>query len=60
VHVNEGTLARSFRSSAIDDDSDPDVTTVVDVLEGIEGVWERVHVAREQGASGDTVELKDL
>ncbi len=59
VHVNEGTLARSLLSSALDE-SDPDVTRVVDVLEGIDGAWERVQVAREQAASGDTVGLGEL
>lgn len=59
VHVNEGTLARSLLSSAIDD-SDPDVATVLGVLEGIDGLWERVQLAREQAASGDTVHLSDL
>ena len=59
VHVNEGTLARSLLSSALDD-SDPDVETVVGVLEGIDGAWERVQLAREQAASGDTVGLDDL
>jgi hypothetical protein len=59
AHVNEGTLARSLLSSALDG-SDPDVDTVVGVLEGIDGAWERVQVAREQAASGDTIGLGDL
>ncbi len=59
VHVNEGTLARSLLSSAIDD-SDADVATVVGVLEGIDGAWERVQIGLKQAASGDTVELNDL
>lgn len=59
IHVNEGTLARSLLSSAIDD-SDPDVGTVVRVLDGIDGAWERVQIARDQAASGDTVDLNDL
>jgi hypothetical protein len=59
IHVNEGTLARSLLSSALDD-SDPDVERVVDVLEGTDGAWERVQVARKQAASGDTVGLGDL
>ena len=59
VHVNEGTLARSVLSSALDD-SDPDIETVVGVLEGIDGAWERVQVARDQAASGDTIGLGDL
>jgi hypothetical protein len=44
VHVNEGTLARSLLSSAIDD-SDPDAQTVLSVLEGIDGAWDRVQIA---------------
>lgn len=59
LHVNEGTLARSLLSSAIDD-SDPDVETVVGVLEGIDGAWERVQIARDQAASSDTVGVSDL
>ncbi len=59
IHVNEGTLARSLLSSAIDD-SDPDAATVVGVLDGIDGAWDRVTIARGQAASGDTVALGDL
>jgi len=59
VHVNEGTLARSLLSSAIDD-ADPDVDTVVGALEGIDGAWERAQLAREQAASGDTIALSEL
>jgi hypothetical protein len=59
VHVNEGTLARSMLSSAIDD-SDPDADSVVAVLEGIDGAWERARLARQQVAAGETIELGDL
>lgn len=59
AHVNQGTLARSLLSSAIDD-FDPDVETVVAVLEGIDDAWDRVQIARGQAASGDTIELSDL
>ena len=59
VHVNEGTLARSLLSTAIDD-SDPDVASVVEVLDGIDGAWERAQRARDQAAAGDTVQLNDL
>jgi hypothetical protein len=34
VHVNEGTLARSLLSSALDD-ADPDPANVVALLDGI-------------------------
>ncbi|MDX1659938.1 MAG: hypothetical protein R3343_14055 [Nitriliruptorales bacterium] len=59
VHVNEGTLARSLLSSAIDD-AEPDPDTVVAVLDGIDGAWERAQFGRRQAAEGDTVDLDDL
>jgi len=59
VHMSEGTLARSMLSSAIDD-SDPDADSVVAVLDGIDGAWERGQQAREQAAAGETVELGDV
>ena len=59
VHVDEGTLARSLLSSAIDD-ADPDAGTVVAVLDGIEGAWDRAQLGRRQAASGDTVTLEQL
>ena len=59
VHVNEGTLARSLLSSAIDD-ADPDVDTVVAVLDGIEDAWDRAQLGRRQAASGDTINLEQL
>ena len=59
VHVNEGTLARSLLSTAIDD-SDADADTVTAVLEGIDGAWERSQAGRRQAASGETIELRDL
>jgi len=59
AHVNEGTLARSLLSAAIDD-ADPNVDTVVGVLEGIDGAWERAQLGREQAASGETVTLGEL
>ncbi len=59
VHVNEGTLARSLLASAIDD-ADPDVDTVVAVLEGIDGAWERLQLAREEAASGETIPFREL
>jgi hypothetical protein len=59
VHVNEGTLARSLLSSAIDD-SDPDAATVSAVLDAIDGAWDQAQLGRAQAASGDTVALDDL
>lgn len=59
VHVNEGTLARSLLSTAIDD-TDPDADSATAVLEGIDGAWERAQLGRTQAASGETVGLDDL
>lgn len=59
VHVNEGTLARSLLSSAIDD-ADPSADTVVAVLDGIDQAWERAQLGRQQVSAGDTVQLEDL
>lgn len=59
VHVNEGTLARSLLSSAIDD-TDPDPDNVVAVLDGIDGAWERAQQGIDQARTGDTIALDDL
>jgi len=59
VHVNEGTLARSLLSSAIDD-LDPDPGNVVSLLDGIDGAWERAQLGLAQAASGDTISLDEL
>jgi hypothetical protein len=59
VHVNEGTLARSLLSSAIDD-LDPDPTNVAVLLDGIDGAWERAQLGVEQAAADDTIALDEL
>ena len=59
VHVQEGTLARSLLSTALDD-ADPDARTVTEVLDVIAGAWERAQLGREQGRRGDTVQLDEL
>lgn len=59
VHVNEGTLARSLLSSAIDD-ADPDPANVVAVLDGIDGAWERAQLGRRQAEAGETTPIDDL
>lgn len=59
VHVNEGTLARSLLSTAIDE-ADPDAENVVAVLDGIDGALERAELGRRQAASGDTIPLDEL
>jgi len=59
VHVNEGTLARSLLSSAIDE-ADPDPDNIVAVLDGIAGAWDRGEQGLEQARVGDTVAFEDL
>lgn len=59
IHVQEGTLARSLLSTALDE-ADLDARTVTDVLDGIPGAWERAQLGREQGRRGDTRSLDDL
>jgi len=59
VHVQEGTLARSLLSTALDD-ADPDARTVTEVLDAIPGAWERAELGREQARRGDTQPLDDL
>jgi hypothetical protein len=59
VHVNEGTLARSLLSSAIDG-LDPDPANVAVLLDGIDGAFERAQLGVEQAAAGETVALDEL
>jgi hypothetical protein len=59
THVNEGTMARSLLSGALDE-ADPDPRHVADVLDAIPGAWERLQRARDQADRGETVELDEL
>ncbi len=59
VHVNEGTLARSLLSSALDD-ADPDVDNIVTLLDAVDGAFDRAVAGRQQAVDGDTVQLADL
>jgi hypothetical protein len=59
THVQEGTLARSLLSSALDD-ADPDPDNIVELLDNIPGAFERAQLGREQALAGDTIELDEL
>lgn len=59
MHVHEGTLARSLLSQAIDD-ADLDAGTMVELLDGIDGAYERAQRGLQQARSGDTVAAIDL
>lgn len=59
AHVNEGTLARSLLSSALDE-ADPDPARITALLDGIPGALERAKLGREQAANGQAIPLDDL
>lgn len=59
THTNEGTLARSLLSTALDE-ADPDPRHIADLLDGIPGAFERARLGREQARSGLGTPLEDL
>ena len=59
THVQEGTLARSLLSSALDE-ADPDASRITEILDGIPGAWERTQESIEQIQRGETIPLSEL
>jgi hypothetical protein len=59
AHLQEGTLARSLLSQAIDE-ADIDANTVVDILDGIPGAFERAERGIEQIRAGEGLPLDQL
>jgi hypothetical protein len=59
IHVQEGTLARSLLSTAIED-ADPDARDVVALLDGISGAFEEARLGLEQARKGEAIPLDDL
>jgi hypothetical protein len=59
VHMQEGTLARSLLSRAIDE-ADVDPRDVVELLDGAFEAFERAHQGLMQARSGRTTALEDL
>jgi hypothetical protein len=59
THTQEGTLARSLLSHAIDE-ADVDARHAVDLLDGIPGAFERAQLGLDQGRSGKTIGLDEL
>ncbi len=59
MHVNEGTLARSLLSTAIEG-ADPDPANIVALLDGIDGAWEDAQEGWRQAQAGDTISLDQL
>lgn len=59
THVNEGTLARSLLSLALDD-ADPDPRNVAALLDGLPGALERAREGLKDARAGRTIDLDDL
>ena len=59
THVQEGTLARSLLSQALDE-TDPDPKHVAALLDGIPGAYERAQLGLKQARNDQTVALDDL
>jgi hypothetical protein len=59
THTQEGTLARSLLSHALDE-TDADARHIVDVLDGIPGAYERAQLGLEQARTGETIPLDQL
>lgn len=59
THVQEGTLARSLLSTALDD-ADPDAVRITEVLNAIPGAWERTQEGLAQAARGEGTPLDEL
>lgn len=59
TNVQEGTLARSLLATALDE-ADPDARHVTDLLDGIDGAFERAQRGAEHARAGRTIPLDDL
>lgn len=59
THVQEGTLARSLLSTALDD-ADPDAARITELLDAIPGTWQRTQEGLAQAARGEGTPLDEL
>ena len=59
AHTQEGTLARSLLSQAIDE-ADIDARSIVEILDGIPGAFERAELGIEEIRAGKGIPLEDL
>ncbi|HEX5468667.1 MAG TPA: hypothetical protein VFW80_06445 [Gaiellaceae bacterium] len=59
ARVQEGTLARSLLSSALDE-ADPDARHLAELLDSIDGAFDRAQQGLAEGREGRTVSLDDL
>ena len=59
THTNEGTLARSLLSSALDE-ADPDPRNIADLLDATPGALERAKLGADQARAGLGTPLDEL
>ncbi|MGH2948225.1 MAG: hypothetical protein ACRDPC_18555 [Solirubrobacteraceae bacterium] len=59
MHVQEGTLARSLLSTALDG-ADPDAEHIVELLDATPGAYERTQEGLAQARRGEGVALDEL
>lgn len=59
THMQEGTLARSLLSTALDD-ADPDAVRITEILDAIPGAWQRTQGGLAQAARGEGTPLDEL
>jgi predicted transcriptional regulator len=59
THMQEGTLARSLLSTALDD-ADPDAARITEIVDAIPGAWERTQEGLAQAARGEGTQLDEL
>ena len=59
MHVQPGTVARSLLAQTLDE-ADPDARNVVDLLDGIDGAFDRAQLGLRQARAGQTVALDEL
>lgn len=59
THVQEGTLARSLLSTALDG-ADPDPARITAILDAVPGAWERSQEGIAQARRGESTPLDEL
>ncbi len=59
THMNEGSLARSLLSQALDD-AGADPRNIAELLDGIPGAFERAQLGLKQARGGRTIDLDEL
>ena len=59
MHVQEGTLAKSLLSTALDG-ADPDAAHIVTLLDSVPGAYERTQEGIEQARRGEGIPLSEL